>query len=791
MTEVTEQTADVPDQPPPTATSANGEPKPKRPMTDAQRRGLEKAHQAKREKREAKMRALAEKHAAPEPEPEPSAVSGTVEQAARTAHAAYVSEFVPGAAVPPDESNLHRRRAPTMEVEVSDMAGDQPVPRNLDDLMSMAPIGDGQYYISVERKAPRQWSGAQCAGDLRKVTRYMTTEEFKRTYGGGEYVLVLYGPPKRGGVYDPETRRVRPKALTPAVRFTVPLHEYAPMLFDDLEDEDNEEEEGDVRYGNAPWVSGRPKSNAEARMFEASLEADERGQARAEQREKDRVERERQLQEEASRQGLTMAQLLAQQKESELRRIEAAHQREMEIAERRHQENVAMLRTEANKPGETQALGSALKDILEVMKPNGAGDKQIQELLKNHAEEIARIQTQTQAQLKDVSERADNRIRDAEQRADRAKEEADRRADQRIQDIERRAEERMKEAHERSEKRVREVEEAARRVVDDARQQAQARLDDERRNHDRDLAAKNDSHNMRVETLKASYDTRLAAKDEELARLRTESDRYRQEAEAKGDLPAQVQRFAATAEALGYNKDGGGDEEKVPTDWKTMLLGLGAELVKQGPAMIQSAGQTVQQLRGQTPQQSATAPYMQQPQQQRNLPPRLHARDGSVFQVAQAPAFGTEDGAAFMGEATMQRPKYPQGFMPTPQAPAQAAQPVQATVQQPMQPMQQQAPPAPAAAPPQNGQAVQANADQIGQFRALLESALAQGKDPTELANEIKASVGPQMAQAIAQSVTPESVVVSLQQMPDGAQSPLIRREGQKFLRELHQAMNG
>jgi hypothetical protein len=779
MTEASEQpAAEQPE-------ASNGQQKPKRPMTDAQRRGLEKAHQAKREKREERMRALAEKHAAAELEEETpsSAVSETVERSARTAHAAFVSEFVADAAVPPDESNLHRRRAPTMEAEVSDMAGDQPVPRNLDDLMSMAPIGDGQYYIAVERKAPRQWSGAQCAGILRKITRYMTTEEFKRTYGGGEYVLVLYGPPKRGGVYDPETRRVRPKALTPAVRFTVPLHEYAPMLFDDLEDEDNEEEgEGDVRYGNAPWVSGRPKSNAEARMFEASLEADERGQARAEQREKERVERERQLQEEAARQGLTMAQLLAQQKESELRRIEAAHQREMEIAERRHQENVALLRTEANKPGETQALGTALKGILEVMKPNGAGDKQLQDLIKSHNDEIVRLQ----AQIADANARADNRIREAEQRADRAKEEAERRADQRIQDIERRAEERMKESHERSEKRVREVEDAARRVVEDARQQAQARLDDERRNHDRDLAAKNDSHNMRVETLKASYDTRLAAKDEEISRLRTESERHRQEAEAKGDLPTQVQRFAATAEALGYAKDGGGggDEEKVPTDWKTMLLGLGAELVKQGPAMIQSAGQTVQQLRGQAPQQSATAPYMQP--QQRALPPRLHARDGSVFQAA-SPAFGTEDGAAFMGETTMQRPKYPPGFMPTPQAPAQAAQPVQATVQQPPPQQVQTAAPPPQAQQQQAG--VQASADQIGQFRALLESALAQGKDPVELANEIKASVGPQMAQAIGQSVTPESVVASLQQMPDGAQSPLIRREGQKFLRELHQAM--
>jgi hypothetical protein len=781
----------------------------KRQMTDAQRRALERAQEVKRAKREARaqqreadLAELAAKHALRKLEgasSEPDEVDDlpeSVREAAEAQQEAFAERYhSPDAAVPPDEGNPHRRELPTMEVEVADMAGERYVPRNLDDLMSHAPIGDGQYYISVDRKAPRVWGGAQCAGSQPSIWRYMTTEEFKREYGGGEYVMILYGPPKRGGIYDPETRRIRPKALTEPVRFTVPLHEYAPMLFDENADDD-EEDDKDMRHVQQPWATGRPKSNAEARMFEAQLEHERTQQDRAEAREREQKERENTLQKEAERQGITIAQLLSDQKESELRRIEDAHRREMDLAERRHNEHMETLRAEINKPGETQALGSALKGILEVMKPNGAAsDKQVQELIKSHAEEITRLQNQAQAQIKDANERADNRIRDAEQRADKAKEEAERRADQRITDIERRAEERMRETHERAEKRVREVEDAARRVVEDARQQAQARLDDERRNHDRDLAAKADSANMRVETQKASYETRLAAKDEEIARLRAESERFRLEAAKAGDLPGQVEKFAATAKALGWEKDSGGNEAEAPPDWKTMLLGLGAELIKNGPGMIQSAGNTVMQLRGQAPQPSATAPYMQAAQPQRTLPPRLHTREGGVFQAA-PPAFGTEDGAAFLGENTHVPPKYPPGFMPSP--PAQAQQPLQQPLQQqPAMPdPNTQQPPQQQAAPPQQQQQAQQAAgvggvppDQLAQFRGLLEGALAQRKNPADLAAEIRASVGPQMAAAIAASVTPEAVQASLMQMPDGASSPLIRREGQKFLRELHQAM--
>lgn len=782
------------------ATPAAGARK-KRTVTKEQLEALVRGRAAKAKKKEERLRELAEKHsdapASPLHEDVPPAPRDTRQFTIETFQEDVPPEpdaYTPDADVPPDEENPHRRSIPTMEVEVPDLSGDHYVPRNLDDLMGLAPIGDGQYYISVERKAPRVWSGAQCSGILPHLTKYLSTDEFKRSYGGGEYVLVLYGPPKRGGVYDPETRRVRPKALTTPVRFTVPLHEYAPQLFDDLGDEEDAEEE--MRYTNVtqPWAAGRPKSTAEARMFEASLEHEERQEARKEQRERERTERDRQLQEEAQQQGLTMAELLARQKESEIRRIELAHQREMEIAERSHKERLEMMRAEVNKPGETQALGSALKDILQVMKPDGASEKQINSLAAQHAKDIERMQEQ----VKEASERADRRVTEAEQRADRAKEDADRRADERVKDIERRSEDRIKEAHERAEKRIREVEEAARRIVDDARQQAQQRLDDERRNHDRDLRAKEDAGNMRVESLKSSYETRLAAKDEEITRQRAEVERWRQEALQKGDLAKQVQVFASTAEALGFSKDTAAPaaEEQQPMDWKTMAMSIGAELIKNGPAMIQSAGHAVQQLRGQAPQPSAMAPYVAPSQHpQRQLPPRLHGRNGAVFQAAPAPAFGTEDGATFIGEPTHVAPKYPPGYMPSPPAQQQAA----SQVMMPPQQAQQQTmnpPPAQPSVPPQAPSqeapgAGMVSPEQMMQFRVMLEAALAQNKNPAELAEEIKSSVGPQMAMAIAASVTPEAVVAALQQMPDGAQSPLIRREGQKFLRELHQALQG
>lgn len=789
-------------------------PRKRRVLTDAQKANLARGREAAAAKRAAARESsapgqlsvedVAAKHTAARDQQaeqdQGTELPDLVREAAEADNADEVLEYGLDAAVPPDESNPHRRRAPTMQEEVQDFVGDRPVPATLDDLMSIAPIGDGQYYISVERRHPKVWGGVACAGMLRPITRYLTTSAFKNLYGGGEYQLILYGPPKQGGVYDPETRRVRPKALTKPVRFLVPLDQYPPTLFEDLgdDDEDGHEQEGsDMRYPpnggttvSRPWESGRVKTNAEAKMFEAQLSFEERQAQRAEERERERRAEEQRLQDEAASQGISIAQLLVQQKEREAERIERAHREQLAALERQHRERIEFM--EGGRKGDSaEALGNALSQVIGALKPNGSTDEQLKGIVTQHAREMERVQ----AQVKDVSERADQRVREAESRADRAKEEADRRADERIRDIERRAEERMAEAHARADKRVKEIEDATRRIVEDARTQAQARLDDERRNHDRDLRSKDEAFAMRLETQKASYETRLAGKDEEVARLRAECERYRTEADKNKDLPKRIQEFSATAEALGFARaDGSGGEEKEPADLKTLLIGLGADLIRNAPAMIQSAGQTVQQLRGQAPQQSAAAPYMQQGQPpQRQLPPRLHTPSGGVFQGA--PAFGTEDGATFVGDSSaMPRPKYPPGYQPPGPAPTlpqqQAAPPpvappgpaVQAPGPQPVQQQQQ------AAAPPGG---LPVSPEQAMNVRAMLEGALASGQPAAQLAAEITANVGPQMAAVIAQSVTPEAVVASLQAMPDGAASPLLRRDGQKFLRELHQAMSG
>lgn len=781
-----------PESPPPEPAA----PKKRRVLTEAQREILARGREAAAAKRHERAAArsledVAAKHGETFPAPPPE-LPDMVREAAEADEADEITEYGLDAAVPPDESNPHKRNAPTMEQEVQDFVGETPVPATLDDLMSLAPIGDGNYYISVERRLPKVWGGVACAGMLRPITRYLTTSAFKNLYGGGEYQLILYGPPKRGGIYDPETRRIRPKALTKPVRFLVPLDQYPPTLFEDLgEDEDDNEEGESMRHYppngggttvGRPWESGRVKTNAEAKMFEAQLSFEERQAQRQDERERAARAEEQRMQDEAEAKGISMAQLLVDQKNREAERLERAHREQIAFLERQHQERINA--TEGGRKGDSaEALGNALSQVIGALKPNGSSDKQLQDLVNQHAREMERVQ----AQIKDAGERADQRVREAEGRADRAKEEADRRADERIRDIERRAEERMKEAHERADKRVKEIEDATRRIVEDARTQAQARLDDERRNHDRDLRGKDEAFGMRLETQKTSYETRLAGKDEELARLRAECDRYRSEADKNKDLPKRIQEFSATAEALGFARSDGAAEQAEPADLKTLLIGLGADLIRNAPAMIQSAGQTVQQLRGQAPQQSAAAPYVQQASQ-RQLPPRLHNPAGGVYQ---APAFGTEDGATFMGDnSAMQRPKYPPGYQPPgPTLPQQ--QPAAPPVAPPGPAAQQELATAATQPAPAASGGLPVSPEQAMNVRALLEGALAAGQPAAQLAAEITANVGPQMAMVLAQSVTPEAVTASLQAMPDGAASPLLRRDGQKFLRELHQAMRG
>jgi len=701
--------------------------------------------------------------------------------------------------LPPPEMNPELRDG--ISVDVPDFAGDAQKPHTLEDLFAIAPIGDGQYYISVDRRSPKHWGGVQCAGTQRSITRYMTREDFAADYGGGIYTLMLYGPPKRGAMIDPNTGRAKVKALTPPITVTVPVGTYPPNLQAAILDEQHYEDESDMRYGPAFATparpgNGRPTTTADARMFEAQLSFEERVQQRAEEREKELRQQAAQLPS-----ALTpMVEMLQQQNSQSMQAMQrefaerdrilreqlARERAERERAEERASEQAAM---DARRPSETTALGDALSKLLGVMKNDGTKGEEIARLTDAAAKDRERLMQQHQSEIKRITESYESRAKDTEDRADR-----------RIKEAEERADARIRENSERSDRRVNEAKDDAKRQVEDVRTHLNARLEDERRQHDRDLASKNDSWTARLETQKAMYENRISTLAEEITRQRAECERLRKEAEENKDLPAQLQKFASTAELMGWQKESGAVDDE-PKDWKSMLGRIGLDLVQQLPQLMESASNTVRAMKSPAVDPAAAQAMQYQQMMQSSAaaqPPALASPvalrgPNGQFRGQMPMAFGSEDGPDFMGRPESLPPidhratAAPVASPPIAQQPAPAPVPPPAQAVPPPAPVSPPAPVPASVAQPPAGFSI--SDEQILQFAPVLAGAFEQGASPHEFAAQFVEDIGAPLARQIAASITPERVAAAIQRKPGGSQNPLVRREGQKFLRELWDAV--
>ena len=135
-----------------------------------------------------------------------------------------------------------------------------------------------------------------------------------------------------------------------------------------------------------------------------------------------------------------------------------------------------------------------------------------------------------------------------------------------------------------------------------------------------------------------------------------------------------------------------------------------------------------------------------------------------------------------MAQPPPQQTYQPQGAPPPfPQPPQQTYQPQGAP------PQLQQAAPAPAPvvpqAPPGSVPAV-IPPDMIMRFAPVLEEAMASGEPVESIARELLPLLGRENLIAVVHGLKPERVVVELQKAGKGS-SPLARRQGQQFLRDL------
>ncbi len=520
--------------------------------------------------------------------------------------------------------------------------------------------------------------------------------------------------------------------------------------------------------------------------------------------------------------------------------------RERERADQALRAAEARAERERSRPTEAHQMVESMATLIQAVRPadegsKGALDLARQELTRaaeKHGQELHRLSTEHRAEMdrraeqyRVETERVERQHREEMKRQEERLKESLDRAERRAEDAERKAEQRIVDAEARVERRLQESRDEHRRLLDEARAAAQTRLDDERRQADRDKQMQEATFQTRLAGQKDMFENRMSSTQQEITRLQAEVDRWRKEADDNKDLSKHLERAQEAAAALGWAPQTQ-EADEGPKDWKSMFGRLAMEIVQKAPEIVQSAGDTVARLRAQAqpPEQVQAAQHAAMlAQAQQSLPrqmaaqpgalPPLRGRGGQPFHSAPMLRFGTEDAgfASFAGPLPrpVPDPYQPQAVAPiapeaappppvpyptdTYAAPMYAPQetyapqlaPVSAAPPQPVQgtyaPMAASVPPpapAPTPAPLAAVAALAITPDMILQYAAPLEVAYESGESAANVATVIIGQLGAAQVRTVITATTPARVVVELQKA-GRASSPLVRRAGQQFLRDL------
>jgi len=708
--------------------------------------------------------------------------------------------------IPPPEPDPRKRTVPS--VGPIDLTKDAPdfstdtKPKTFLDLFSSFDFDSGNYAVYVQRTLPKAFQGVFCSGVQRPITRRMSLAEFGQRYGGHEYQLTVYGPPRRGFQQMGPDGKLQMKALTDPIRFTFP----GPPNLNSVAGGDDDDDGGYMEPG-LPHTPGRA-TNADAKIFETKLQSEEKAELRREHRtERRRIEEaeERRL---AENTALAEKRLLAEQRERDIERQREDAERLIQIQKEHQREKEEIMERMNARQQNDPALFNLLGKLIE---RGGSDDKPLAELAANHRAEVTEINRLHAGEL----QRAEERVREERQRSDRLVQEAERRAEERIKAAESRAEERIKAFEERAERRITDMQRQFDKDVDTARRDADLRVQAEDRSHQRDLENIKANAESRLTSEKSGFELRLGQKTDEINRLRDELERVRREAAETKDIGKQLEKIKANAALLGMSESSG---EEAASDWKTMGLNILGTVVQNAPEILRSAGEALQSRSRLTPQQveqiraQERAAMVQQAELQggapyQALPPPLRKRP---LPSQARPVFATEDGPSVARggplagnlerRATLPGEPLPQPPMPQPQM--QTGAPPQASMfggdltaspsvmpAAPPQPQQHPSAPTPSVAPPPQGAASAGGVtpEDLHRIVGNLQQAFEMGMTADTVANLVVTQVGVEQARYLVSQLGPNELMQIIQEQPGGSDSPLVRREGQKYLRELVQ----
>jgi hypothetical protein len=730
-------------------------------------------------------------------------------------------------AVPPAEPQPRRRRGPSMSEVVA--LGDEDTGREnrrFTDLFGDFDIGNGQFHVTVERQEPKVFEGIPTRGQLPAIWKPMTWDDFRETYGGHKYELIVY--------HEGENKKVR--------RRSKPITVHVPDLSPVIEVVSNfGKDESTMAASQIPGRGTRPATNADARMFDSELQAEERREERRDRQLKEREAREKRAREEGAQevqreanQMLVFLREQMQAREIEVRRL---HETIEEMRNSRQQgpdlDGTAKVITASRPSAQETAALRDLQDKLttqhaeEVRRLTERATSEVQRLSERHQDEVRSLREQHTGELRRLDDRnvaaertASERIAAAEARANERITAVETRANERIASIESRATAQLSEAKDRisaievrAKEMVTEAKSDGDRRATDIQNRHAERVQDIERQHKHELEGIRERWDLQVKGEGTSWQSRLDLKDAELSRTKAELEQVREE--ARKPLAERITELATAAEAIGYSKEAGGTGEE-PKDWKSTGMDIISSVAQNFPEILRAAGDTFAKSRN-------SAPAVQV--QQFAHPSQMHQAPALPAAVARRRGgFATEDGPDYEGPTGTRPPVYPAGApaqtpgtarpvaqppmqpVPVPTVvpegfavvPAQPAPLDQQPVMQPATPVAMAPqpsgtsiiPPAPAVPTiPSIAPAAPANDDagmdaQILQLRPLFEGAYEAKASADDLAQYCLQNFGkPTVAMILQMGVTPERVLMAMQR-GGFATSRLCRRDGQKYLRD-------
>jgi hypothetical protein len=693
--------------------------------------------------------------------------------------------------------------------------------RTIEDLCARFDLdGSGQFFIMVTRQQPRAYAGTATYGRMKNIVTVMDHDDFCLEYGGGQYMLQVYGPGKRGNAIDPVTRLPKKRALSKPIVVTIPW-EGENAIPPNPEAASNPYEAEDAMHPRAQvggvreaLIGRRVNTLADAKMLETEV-----------QKELTMDERQRQDRRE---------------NETERRREEQAA---LHVVRESKDETIRM------QQGQIEELKKEIRQIANGSKSNGAevvqavaqmasalqqpraNEDELSRMKEAYEERLRTQRDSYEERLKDLSERYKREVEDRERVLMRDKEDGIRRAEEQA---------RLAEQHRvASEQQL--IKDRDREREDFKKDQERLKADQQRemdslkRDHERDLARQKEQYenllraekesnererrtteqltSTKADLVKSTVESELRTATAEVTRLRADNDRLKAELDKKSNLPKQLKEFSDAAESLGFARDEGGAGKEEPATWQEILLKGGLTAMEKLPDILKNAGELLQARQNAAraePARRAAAPVgppVMLPPRERPAPPPMPP----VTQPGPLAGWSTEDApfnpapmqefyepalpAARAPEAMMQPQPPPamppaamRGPMPTPAEVAMAPSPSAPPPPPPRRARPSAVPsqaPAAASAPP--APAVQVSDEEILQFAPVVEEWLAkQEASPEDYARH--AAVQLPILKAYAPVLTPEAIAAALRKNGKGL-SPLIRRDGQRFLARFRAAL--